>query len=154
MKEIQLTQRKVALVDDEDFEGLNQWRWHFTNSGYAARRAWPSNKIVLMHREIMNTPTGKDTDHINRNGLDNRRTNLRVCTRSQNNLNKNKEKINTSGYKGVFWRNDQNLWLARVGTVYVGKFKDKTDAAKAYDNKAKELFGEFAKLNFPEHEFV
>jgi len=149
MKKIPITQGKFALVDDEDFDNLNQWQWHFT-TGYAARRAWPSNKIVLMHRELMQTPKGKDTDHINRNGLDNRKCNLRICTRSENNLNKDKQKSNTSGYKGVYWRGDQKLWLARVGLVYAGKHKNKIDAAKAYDSKAKELFGEFAKLNFPE----
>lgn len=149
MKEITLTKGMVTIVDDEDFESLNQWKWHLTSAGYAARRAWPSNKIVLMHREIMSTPKGFDTDHKNRNVLDNRRENLRVCTRSENNLNKNKEIRNTSGFKGVFWRADQKLWLARVGVVYAGKHKDKVEAAKAYDKKAKELFGEFAKLNFP-----
>lgn len=148
MKKIKLTQGKVAIVDDEDFEALNKWKWHFTNTGYAARRAWPSNKIVLMHRQLMDTPIGMDTDHRNSNGIDNRRENLRISTRQQNGMNKDRLARNTSGFKGVFWRADKKLWLARVGNVYAGKFKDKIEAARAYDKKAKELFGEFARLNF------
>lgn len=140
---------KFVLVDDEDFERLNKWSWYY-HAGYAARRKSPENKIMMMHREIMMTPKGMDTDHKNNNRLDNRKDNLRICNRSQNNLNIGKRPNNTSGYKGVFWRSDKKLWLARVGKIYAGKFKDKEAAAKAYDKKAKELFGRFAKLNFPE----
>lgn len=150
MKEIKLTKGKTAVVDDCDFEELNSKKWHYTSSGYAARRSWPDNKIVLMHRQIMSTPKGMDTDHKNQNKLDNRRDNLRIGTRSQNNMNQTKQRHNTSGFKGVMWQKSKSLWVARVGLVYAGKFKNKEDAARAYDKKAKELFGEFAKLNFPE----
>lgn len=152
MKEIILTKGKIAIVDDEDFEWLNQWSWHFSSAGYAARRKWnkvaKTSTIVLMHREILNTPEGMDTDHINSNKLDNVKTNLRICNRSQNTIHKGILNRNTSGYKGVFWRADKKMWRVRVGHLYVGMFKDKIVAARAYDKKAKELHGEFAMLNF------
>ncbi len=149
MKEIKLTKGMVAIVDDEDYEWLIKRKWHFHSSGgYAARRKWPENKISLMHREIMNTPDGMDTDHKNRNGLDNRRHNLRICTRSQNNLNKGREIRNKSGYKGVVWMPGKKLWRVNVAGEYAGKFKNIIDAAKAYDKKAIEMFGEFARTNF------
>lgn len=152
MKEIKLTKGKIAIVDDEDFEWISQFRWHYMNAGYAARREWNKNDktstIVLMHRKILNTPVGMDTDHINGNRLDNRKINLRICTRSQNNLNKIREKRNKSGYKGVVWIPEKKLWKVHVAGRYVGKFKNIIDAAMAYDKKAKEIFGEFAKTNF------
>ncbi len=148
MKEIKLTKGKVAIVDDEDYDSLTKWSWHYQSAGYAARRNWPENKIILMHREIMATPKGMDTDHKNKNTLDNRRENLRICTRGQNNQNTDKRKKSKSGYRGVSWLPNKKLWLARAGNVYAGKYKNIIDAAKAYDKKAKELYGEFAKLNF------
>ena len=145
MKKIKLTKGKYALVDDKDFNWLSQRRWHYS-VGYAMRR--DKNIILLMHRIILNTPKGLETDHLNENRLDNRRKNLRICTKSQNIMNKGFQKNNTSGFKGVFWRKDRSKWKVRIGQKYVGLFSDKIQAARAYDRKAKELFGEFARLNF------
>ena len=155
MKQIELTQGKVALVDDCDFEWLNQWRWYpkrTTYGGFAAQRSeTKTNKTILMHRIIMNTPQGMDTDHINHDTLDNRRLNLRICTRSQNNHNRSRQRGN---YKGVSFDKSTRKWRVNVwveGTRYeVGYFEDEIEAAKAYDKKAKELVGEFVQLNFDE----
>lgn len=149
MKKIKLTQGKYALVDDLDFRFLNQWKWHYLNIGYAARRDYSNNgTYLLMHRVILNTPKGLETDHKNGNKLDNRRLNIRICTKSENSFNKNKQNNNTSGFKGVFWRKDRSKWKVKIGKINVGLFSDKVMAAKAYDKKAKELFGEFVRLNF------
>lgn len=151
MKHIQLTQGKVALVDDEDYEWLSQSKWHYTHQGYAARRA--SGRMVLMHREIVGTEGSADTDHINGNKLDNRRCNLRVCTRSQNLINRPSLR-GSSNYKGVSWSVRDRKWLAHSyhsgKSHYIGTFDDEREAAAAYDKAAKRAFGEFARLNFPE----
>ena len=101
----------------------------------------------------MVTPKGMATDHINGDGLDNRKQNLRICTHAENLRNRRLGKNNTSGYKGVSWHKLHKLWYAHIShnkkLMSLGYFKDKEEAAKAYDRKAIELFGEFAKLNFP-----
>lgn len=141
-KEITLTQGKKAIVDD-DFQETKKY---YFSHGYAV------NKHVYMHREIMNAPSGMDVDHINGNTLDNRKENLRICTRSQNKMNTSRRKGNTSGYKGVCFDNTNKKWLATItinGKLkHIGLFQDAKSAAIAYDKKAKELFGDFAKLNF------
>ena len=108
-------------------------------------------KKLLMHRLIMNTPQGMDTDHINHNKLDNKRSNLRICTTSQNMMNTCLSSKNTSGFKGVFWDKRNKKWGAHIGykkkTLYLGIFKNKINAAKAYNLKALELFKDFACLN-------
>lgn len=156
-KEIKLTQGKFALVDDEDFEWLNQWKWHVIKgkSGmlYAERSIRNNGKRInfLMHREIIKTPKGMNTDHENRNGLDNRRDNLRYCTKSQNAMNTEKNKDNKSGYKGVGWHKLSQKWRARITVKgkekYLGLFDAPQEAAIIYNKKAIELFGEFARLN-------
>jgi hypothetical protein len=108
-----------------------------------------------MHRIILNAPPHLVVDHINHNGLDNRKANLRLCTVAQNNQNTrphaNPNKL--SKYKGVSLDKNRNLYIALIHrnkkNYYLGRFKNETDAAKAYDKKAAELFGEFAYLNFP-----
>lgn len=156
MKEIPLTKGKVALVDDEDFEYLSQWKWiAFLKKGiyYAQRQQWVNgrNAIIPMHRAILNNPDS-EVDHRDRNGLNNQRANLRLCTRSQNTMNRGKPKHNKSGYKGV--RTVNGYIRAEIGCngqrYYLGNFPDLVTAAKAYDAKAKELHGEFACLNFPD----
>lgn len=155
MKKIQLGGRHkdsqirgYALVDDEDFEWLNQWKWHISNE-YATRQE--KRKNILLHRIILNTPQGMYTDHINGNGLDNRRNNLRVCTRSENQMNRKLQKNNTSGYKGISWNKRKERWAVRIYLnsegFFLGYFNNKIKAATAYNQKAKELFGEFARLN-------
>jgi flagellar basal body rod protein FlgC len=105
-----------------------------------------------MHRLIMNTPDGMDTDHINSNGLDNRRQNLRICTHAENLANRKKQISNTSGYKGVSWDKSCKKWAANISICgkykKLGRFTDLVEAARAYDAAAKEVYGEFAKPNF------
>jgi len=150
MKKILLSKNKVALVDDEDYEYLNQWKWSYSGHGYAHRKGYKEGKYttIYMHREILKPPEGKLTDHKNMNGLDNRRKNLRICDKSQNGANRPKQKDNTSGHKGIYWfRRDKN-WLVQIRckskNYYLGYFNDKNDAIKVYNEKSKELFGEFA----------
>ena len=100
MKKIKLTQGKVALVDDGDFEWLSQWKWTYKNGGYAYRSIGSKGHIFL-HRAIMKSPKNLEIDHINGNGLDNRRSNLRFATHKQNIRNQQKQKNRTSKYKGV-----------------------------------------------------
>jgi len=107
-----------------------------------------------MHRVIMRAPKGVMCDHRNHNGLDNRKSNLRLCTSAQNQYNKKPKKDCASKYKGVVRRKDCKKWRAKIGfkgkRIHLGYFDDEMDAAMAYDDKAIELFGEFAYLNFPE----
>ncbi len=163
MKEIYLTQGKIAIVDEEDYKWLSQWTWsHCPNrkkDGYAQRAIYLGAgkcRTVYMHRLIMNATDAIEVDHINQNGLDNRRCNLRFAD-SQNQFNRNKQKNNTSGYKGVWKKQDQhrkNPWFADIKCqnkrIRLGGFTTAEEAARAYDEKAKELHGEFACLNFPD----
>src|SRR4030066_2184242 len=112
MKEIKLTRGKVAIVDDEDYEWINQWKWHCNGQGYAERHCDIPGKrtMIKMHRLILNTPNGMETDHINHNRLDNRKSNLRVRTRSQNAINTPIRSSNTSGKKGVDWKKNVGKW--------------------------------------------
>lgn len=160
MREILLSKSKVALVDDEDFEYLSQWKWSYHNGGYAVRRQHlPSTrkhqlyKMILMHRAIMNPSSDKDVDHINRNKLDNRRSNLRVCSDSEN-LHNSKLRVDSkSGYKGVSWYKAYKKWVANIqldGRLkFLGYFESPEAAARAYDEASLERFGEFARPNFP-----
>jgi hypothetical protein len=150
IKEIKLTQGKVAIVDDEDYAWLNQWKWCYSTAGYAIRaiRINGKRKTIFMHRIILKTPNDLFTDHINRNKLDNRRENLRICTASQNKANQSAQHNNTSGKKGVTWQKDIQRWKAQINfkqkIIYLGDFKDIEEAARAYAKKSFELFGEFA----------
>ncbi|SRR5258705_5905378 len=117
MKKIQLTQGKFALVDDTDFEWLNQWKWYLSH-GYAVRHLprmiQKNRKVTYMHRIINNTSEGMETDHINQNKLDNRRENLRTVTKYQNSLNRSLNKNSTSGIKGVSWHKTNKKWMVYV----------------------------------------
>lgn len=150
MKLIPLTQNKFAIVDDEDYDWLNQFKWHYS-TGYAMRRS--GKEVLLMHREIMNTPKGMESDHEDGKGLNNRKYNLRVCTHAQNMSNQKARVDGVSKYKGVYWKKDRNKWgvkiVANYKQMHVGYFTDEIKAAKAYDAKALEFFGEFARINFP-----
>ena len=157
-KLIPLTRDKFAIVDAEDYDRLNKYKWHALKGqrNYYARNHRP-NGTVLMHRVILNAPRGLVVDHINHNGLDNRKRNLRLCTAAQNSQNRRpRTRPNkTSKYKGVTFDKNRNRFAAYIKhnkkAYFLGRFKDETDAAKAYDKKAKELFGQFAYLNFPEN---
>jgi len=106
-----------------------------------------------MHRLILNPPAGITIDHINGNGLDNRRENLRLAGRGQNQCNRGKQSNNTSGFKGVTWHKNLNKWEAGISIsgkrYHVGFYKTPEAAARAYDDAAKKYHGEFARLNFP-----
>ncbi|MFA5990454.1 MAG: AP2 domain-containing protein [Sphingomonas sp.] len=149
MKEIPLTKGKVALVDDDDFDELSKFKWFFSK-GYALKSEDRYSTEIIMHRRIMNAPDGMDTDHINHNGLDNRRENLRVCTRSENLMNRGKLKNNTSGYKGVSWNKNSKKWQTHIRVngkkIYLGNFKDKEEAYKAYCDASIKYHGDFSKV--------
>lgn len=155
MQQIPLKNGGFTQVDDADFGALSKHTWH-NHQGYAARfadreernRKWP--RMILMHREIMNAPKGMDVDHVKTGDtLNNQRSNLRLCTRSQNMMNHGPHKNNTSGFKGVYLVNGK--WQAKIWKDYqqivIGSFTDKRDAAIAYNDRARELFGEFAYQN-------
>ncbi len=158
VKQIPLTQGKFALVDDEDFSRLNQHKWCVAKSGRNGFRAVRGirkdkrNVTAYMHRVIMDAPKHLDVDHINHNPLDNRKCNLRTCTKSQNQHNQQLRKSGSSQFKGVVWDKCKNKWAAiiklKTKQISIGRFNSEIEAAKAYDEKAKELFGEFACLNF------
>lgn len=164
MKKIELTKGFVALVDDEDFEYLSQWKWFAHKYGKSYRvvrsgqkRKGESKTTYYMHREILCVKDSKIVvDHINGNALDNRRENLRLCTQSQNSKNQKMPCNNTSGFKGVVWDKANKKFAAQIKVdrkcKKIGRFETALEAAKAYDGAAKKYFGDFAKLNFPEHE--
>lgn len=162
MKEIQLSKtgknrgKYVALVDDEDFEYLNQFRWHvseFKNTMYASTIIIINNrkKNTYIHNLIMNCIW---IDHKDNNGLNNQKSNLRLCTHKQNCTNRGSSINSSSKYKGVsVVKTRKSGWTSYVyfqgKKYYLGYFRNEIDAAKAHDKKAKELHGEFAHLNFP-----
>lgn len=156
MKRIPLTQGEYAIVDDEDYEWLRQWKWFAKrdkNTFYAARLTgkWPKQKTIRMHRQILNVPSNFEVDHVNHNGLDNRRCNIRICTSAQNHHNQLPYKNHSSQYKGVYWSKAKKKWHSSIHSnrkrIHIGYCNNEIDAAKAYDAKAKELFGEFALTN-------
>lgn len=129
MKIIKLTKQKHALVDDDLFEYLNQWKWHVSTNGYAVHttsRKIGKQKVIFMHRLISKTPNGFDTDHINRNKLDNRLVNLRIVTRQINAFNVSPQKNNKSGITGVTWVTRDKKWMARIQIKTLGLFKKKS----------------------------
>ena len=152
MKKIPLTQGKYALVDNEDYLELSKYKWCLNTNGYAVRRVGGRKaKLTIMHRVIIGAQDGQEVDHISRNKLDNRRSNLRFATRAQNTANTPPSVRNTSGLKGVHWLKSRDKWQVRIGyggrVLSLGYYKDKTEAAKAYNNKAVELYGDYAWLN-------
>ncbi len=159
MKEIQLTQGKVALVDDEDFDRLSKHSWcaHLSRKVglWYAERGYHIEKnkqfSLGMHREIMGVQKGVDIDHRDRNGLNNQKSNLRICSRTLNQGNATLRKDSTTGFKGVSYKKENGKFVARVQfgkkRLSLGYFPTKELAAAAYDKAAIELFGEFARVN-------
>jgi len=155
MKKIKLTHEKYAIVDDEDFEYLNQFKWYALktkNNFYAIRSVYLEKcrqTSIQMQREIMKTPKGMLTDHIDFNGLNNQKNNLRICSREENGFHQLIRKGRK--YKGVCWKKENRCWVAQINfcnkKFHLGYFRDEKEAAEAYNIKAKELFGEFAYLN-------
>jgi hypothetical protein len=153
-RRIPLTRGKFAIVDAADYYRLIQFQWYAKYSGktfYATRNH--AGKSVKMHREIMDCPGHLLVDHIDHDGLNNRRSNLRLCTSSQNLCNTVSTRGSSSKYKGVCWHKREKQWVASIQfnkkTYYLGDFDSEIDAARAYDEKAKVLHGQFACLNFP-----
>jgi hypothetical protein len=159
MRYIKLKDNYFVMVDDEDYERISQIKWSLhdkTNKSlmiYA--RSTKKYGSIYMHRFIMNANKDQKIDHINGNGLDNRKENLRFATHQENNFNKKPYENNQCGYKGV--RQVNNRSKPYIATItynalarYIGSYYTVEEAAKAYDKKATELFGEFAYLNFPQ----
>jgi hypothetical protein len=166
-KLIKLTRGKFTLVDNEDFEWLNQWKWLF--DGKCAARAehikgtgrWPNQKYkhIQMHRTILEKynllKDNLETDHINRNPLDNQKKNLRMVTHIENSINRGLPKNNSSGFKGVTFDKDTTnrykKWKAHIKLnnkhINLGRFLTKEEAALAYNKIAKNNFGEYCYLN-------
>lgn len=155
MERISLTQNKFALVDDEDYDFLMQYNWYLHISDgkeYAARSIKiPKRKIIYMHRFIITVSDKSYVDHIDGDGLNNKRSNLREVSNAQNQMNTKSRNGTTSQYKGVSWNKKCGSWVAfiRIKKIhtYIGKFQIEEDAAKAYNHRAQKEFGEFARLN-------
>lgn len=161
MKEIKLTQGYVALVDDEDYEYLNQWKWQvlkkkYTQYAFRKKQRNQAKQTLLMHRVIMGLSGNNQVDHIDHNGLNNQKYNLRICTNGQNQMNK--RAYGKSKYLGVYfnYRKGKNKTTKHIisnitlnkKNVYLGTFKTEEEAAKAYDIAASLHHKEFANLNF------
>lgn len=162
---IHLTGKKggFTIVDADLFPELNRYKWNLRSHGYVARGDYipetQGTQIVYLHRVVNQTPPGFSTDHANGYLIDNTRRNLRSCTHAQNLSNQRvHEGQKSSKYKGVHWCNTHETWVAQIHAksdrlsngrknIKIGTFKTEREAALAYNSKAKELFGEFARLN-------
>lgn len=158
METIVLTKGYSALVDAEDASWLNQWKWriHEMRGGekrYACRSVRLGDKwaTLFMHQVVAGTPAGFYTDHIDGDGLNNQRSNLRIVTRGQNIQNSMKKSVSSSKYKGVHFSRCSSPWMARIQKdghpVYLGMYKTEVLAAEAYNKAALSMFGEYASLN-------
>jgi hypothetical protein len=162
-KEIPLTKGYVAIVDDEDYERLISYSWQAKPNkdgfkAYAVRKR--NKKLEFMHRVIMCVNDSDiHIDHINGDTMDNRKSNLRICSRSQNGGNRVRNRsMSSSKYKGVNFHKRDKLWTARINkngkSMWLGYFNNEIDAAKAYNKAAEEVFKEFAKLNIIEEPYA
>lgn len=162
MKQIPLTQGKFALVDDEDYDFLMQWKWRFcksiNGSGYAVRTTHSYSEngkrlshSILMHRQILNAKECEEVDHQDRNKLNNQKVNIRICTHADNQKNIGIRSDNKSGHKGVFWSKKDKRWISIIQSnnkkYVLGYFKDLNEASKAYNEAAEKHHGQFANLN-------
>jgi len=154
--EIPLTHNHTLIIDKEDYPLVSQYHWRASKNRntYYAQVGIGKRKTICAHRLIMNLAENELIDHIDGNGLNNSRSNLRRCTRCQNQQNSKHRSHNRSGYRGVHYQKKDNLYCARIGVngerLYIGCFRHANLAALAYDLWAKTLHGEFAQLNFPE----
>ena len=153
MKRIELTRGKFAIVDDKDYEIHGHLRWHAQRDKcnfYAARGIETKNgpRNLRLHRIIAGAKPGQIVDHVNRNSLDNRRINLRICSHAENGRNRTGPQSNsTSGYRGITWNKQVKKWMARIGfnnsRIYLGIFKSLDDAALAYRKANRKYFGKY-----------
>lgn len=157
-KEIALSQGKCAAVDDEDFEWVSKFKWHYHHTGYACRSQYLGMidgkmkvKTFSMHREIMKVSSSVSVDHRDMNTLNNQKDNLRLATRSENGMNRKSYSGSHSKYKGVGWAAHAKKWTASIKhdqkRKHLGYFVNEEDAAKAYNDAALKYFGEFSRLN-------
>lgn len=156
MKEIQLTGGYKTVVDDDDYEKFSKYRWYYQKIGKVvyARGQDKDKKFFYLHRSIMRNPKGVNVDHINRNGLDNRKSNLRIATKSQNGCNRGPDSDNTTGYKGVIfhkgkWRKKRFIaQITKDKKIHrIGYFLTAKEAAIAWNKAAIKYHGEFAYQN-------
>lgn len=145
---------QTAEIDAEDFEKLKNFKWRLTKSSrnstqYIVSDYRVGSKVLkkLLHREVLGVSGKVQVDHINRNGLDNRRENLRIASGSQNGANRIKTASRTSEFKGVSWDSQRQKWRVSCGREVVGRYDSETAAAKAYNQAAEKKYGAFAKLN-------
>lgn len=156
MKEIELTQGQITLVDDDKYDWLMQYKWHASDGkrGTFYAESKINGKKIRLHQLLLPCAYGYEPDHKDGNGLNNQMNNLRKSTHYQNQCNSGIRSNNVSGYKGVYWRKDTKKWKSVINFHYkeinLGYFDNPEEAARAYDKKAKELNGEFAWLNFPD----
>jgi hypothetical protein len=165
MKIIKLTKGYETMVDDDDYDELNKHSWQAvelhkndrpTTKVYAiSYNLYYNNKTYYMHRIVINAPKGKQVYHIDSNSLNNQKNNLKLATTQEISFGiKKTNKKTTSIYKGVYWNKKDNVWYATIMKdrkhIHLGSFDNEHDAAIAYNNAAIEIFGEFARLNFPE----
>tara|TARA_R100001530_G_scaffold129889_1_gene100468 strand:+ start:342 stop:833 length:492 start_codon:yes stop_codon:yes gene_type:complete len=149
--EIELINGKKTIVDLCDYDELSGYKWYEIERKHTSHVArWDGKKHIYMHRQIMNPKDDELIDHVNHNGLDNRRSNLRVCTRKENSRNC-VSRIGKSKYKGVSWHKASKLWHARImvdrKSKNLGYFKNEEDAGRAYNNAVVKFFGQFAYPN-------
>jgi hypothetical protein len=157
---IPLGDNKFALIEEEDYPLVSQYPWHAYRTkwnvyaGTTVRLAGGENRTLLLHRLLLGAKPGEEVDHIDLDGLNCTRKNLRLASHLQNVWNQRRKITNTSGYKGVYLVRGRNVWHARIRDhgrqIHLGYFVDPVEAARAYDAKAREIAGEFARLNFPE----
>ena len=154
MQQIYFKTGESVLVDEEDFKRLNKYKWHRMKGGYAGRRIYfsyhpRSFKDVYMHNWILKTPVGKEADHINGNRSDNRRCNLRIVTHAENSCNKGIRTDNRSGFPGVWYDKSRKRWTAELmlhqKKVWLGRFKELSDAIEARKDAEQQFFGHFAR---------
>jgi len=167
MKTISLTQDKVAIVDDEDYEMVSHFRWglHKDNRNIYARCRMNMGKLggkyrrcsMFLHQLVMRPPIDMQVDHKDHDGLNCTKNNMRLCTHQQNNQNCHPYR-NLSHFKGVFEIREKRCWRVIIGlngkNIHLGYFDSEIEAARAYDRAALKYFGEFACTNFPKEEYV